>query len=55
MKKALTSFTYGKFPIAMITKINIEQVKPIIALKYLLYPETTEKEQVESVKKAYGL
>ena len=55
MEKVLTTLTHGKFPFPTITKIEIQQVKPIIAPKYLLYPETTEKEQVESAKKAYGL
>jgi len=55
MEKILTKMTEGKFPFATITKITIEQIKPIIAPKYLLYPETTEEEQVESAKKAYGI
>ncbi len=55
MEKVLTKMTNGKFPFATITKITIEQVKPIIAPKYMLYPETTEKEQIESAKKAYGI
>ncbi|MBJ6368741.1 pyridoxamine 5'-phosphate oxidase family protein [Snuella sedimenti] len=55
MEKILTKMTGRKFPFATITKIKVKQVKPIIAPKYLLYPETTEKEQIESAKKAYGL
>lgn len=47
--------TDGKFPFNSITKIGIEQAKKIIAPKYLLYPETTEHEQIERAKKAYGL
>ena len=46
--------TGGKFPFATITKITIVQVKPIIAPKYILYPETTEEEQIDSAKKLYG-
>lgn len=53
MEKVLTKMTNGKFPFATITKITIGQIKPIIAPKYFLYPETTEKEQIESAKKAY--
>ena len=30
-------------------------MEPIIAPKYILYPETTEKEQIESAKNAYGI
>lgn len=55
MHKALIKMTKGKFPFKTITKINIEQVKSIIAPKYTLYPETTENEQIESAKKAYGI
>lgn len=55
MEKVLTKMTEGKFPFTTITKITIGQVKPIIAPKYVLYPETTEKEQIESAKKTYGI
>ena len=54
MEKVLTKMTEGKFPFATITSIAIKTVKPIIAPKYILYPQTTEKEQVESAKKMYG-
>ncbi len=55
MEKILTKMTGGKFPFATITKINIREVKTIIAPKYILYPETTEEQQIESAKKAYGI
>lgn len=55
MEKELLEMTKGKFPFTTITKITIEKIKPIIAPKYLLYPETTEKEQIASAKKVYGL
>ncbi|WP_456442740.1 pyridoxamine 5'-phosphate oxidase family protein [Psychroserpens sp.] len=54
MEQKLIKMTEGKFPFASITKINIEHVKSIIAPKYMLYPETTEEEQIKSAKKAYG-
>jgi predicted pyridoxine 5'-phosphate oxidase superfamily flavin-nucleotide-binding protein len=54
MENLLTQMTQGKFPFATITKITLEQVKSIIAPRYLLYPETTEEEQIESARKAYG-
>ncbi len=54
MNNILIEMTGGKFPFQTITEILVEQIKPIIAPKYLLYPETTEKEQIESAKKAYG-
>ena len=55
MENILSEMTGGKFPFATITKITIGHVKQIIAPKYILYPETTEKEQIESAKKAYGI
>jgi len=55
MEKILTKMTDGQFPFASITKISIEKTKPIIAPRYILYPETTEEEQIQSAKKAYGL
>lgn len=54
MESILTQMTEGKFPFASIIKITVERVKPIIAPRYLLYPETTEEEQIASTKKAYG-
>jgi len=55
LEKKLIEMTGGKFPFSSITKINIVDIKAIIAPKYILYPDTTEKEQIESAKKAYGL
>ncbi len=54
MEKALVKLTTGKFPFSTITEITINKIKPIIAPKYILFPETTELEQIESAKKAYG-
>ncbi len=53
MEKILIAMTGGQFPFSSITAISIEQVKPIIAPRYILYPETTESEQIESAKKTY--
>ncbi len=53
--KILTDMTGGKFPFATITVISPERIKPIIAPKYILYPETTEEEQIESARKTYGI
>ncbi|MEM8507620.1 MAG: pyridoxamine 5'-phosphate oxidase family protein [Bacteroidota bacterium] len=54
MEKILMKMTGGKFPFSTLTAITIEQSKPIIAPRYSLYPETTEKEQIVSAKKRYG-
>mgnify|MGYP000630967453 CR=1 FL=1 len=55
MSETLTAMTSGNFPFKTITQITVKQVKPIIAPKYILYPETTEEEQIESAKKIYGI
>jgi len=55
MEKVLLKMTGGKFPFSSIICISIEKVKPIIAPKYILYPETTEEGQIASAKKAYKL
>ena len=55
MEKVLLKMTGGKFPFSSIISISIEKVKPILAPKYILYPDTTEEEQIDSAKKAYGL
>ena len=54
MHEILSEMTKGKFPIPSITRISIEKVKPIIAPSYILYPETTEEEQIEDAKRTYG-
>ena len=54
MENVLSKMVDGNLPFSSITKITIDSVKPIIAPKYMLYPETTEKEQIESAKKLYG-
>lgn len=46
--------TSCNFPFATITEITINTVKPIMTPKYAMRPETTEKEQIESAKRAYG-
>ena len=55
MESVLVKMTGGKFPFQTITCITAEKVKPIIAPRYLLYPETTEEQQVEGARKSYGL
>jgi len=54
MEKILKNMTEGKFPFSSIIKIAVAYTKPIIAPRYLYYPETTEEEQVKSARKSYG-
>ncbi|WP_103068416.1 pyridoxamine 5'-phosphate oxidase family protein [Aquimarina sediminis] len=53
LEKPLLDITKGKFPFHTITSITIEEVKPIIAPKYILYPETTEEEQIQNAVLQY--
>lgn len=55
LKQPLLNITEGKFPFSSIFKISIESTKPIIAPRYILYPETTEEDQVGSARKTYGV
>lgn len=51
----LLEITEGKFPFASIFKITVESAKPILAPRYILYPEeTNEASQIESAKRSYG-
>lgn len=54
MEKVLSRMTGGKFPFTTITVIKVDRSRPILAPKYIFYPETTEKEQVQRAKKTYG-
>ncbi|WP_203256351.1 pyridoxamine 5'-phosphate oxidase family protein [Hyunsoonleella ulvae] len=54
LAQPLLKITEGKFPFSSIFKISVKSVKPIIAPKYVLYPETTEAAQIKSAKKTYG-
>ncbi len=55
MEELLLEITKGDYPFRQIIKIEIDRVKPIIAPKYILYPETTEKDQIASAMKTYGV
>ncbi|MFK7971908.1 MAG: pyridoxamine 5'-phosphate oxidase family protein [Bacteroidia bacterium] len=51
----LLAMTGGKFPFTSLTHIKISQAKPILAPRYILFPETTEEEQIRSSIEQYGL
>lgn len=55
LSEPLLKMTGGKFPISSIIEIKIEQAKPILAPRYVLYPETTEAEQIVSAMETYGV
>lgn len=49
----LLSMTGGDFPFSTITEIRVAHSKPILAPRYLLYPDTPESEQIERAKSQY--
>lgn len=55
LMETLLPLTEGKFPIRHIISIKIEKAKPIVAPRYILYPHTTEEEQIASAIKSYKL
>lgn len=55
MEKVLLKMTEGKFPFKTIIKITVQKVKPILAPRYIFYPETTEAEQIQSARVTYNL
>lgn len=55
LEQVLLQLTGGKFPFSSITKIKVESAKPILAPRYLLFPDTTEEQQIKSAQKMYKL
>ncbi len=55
IRAVLEQITQEKLPFATITSILITQAKPIIAPKYILYPGTTEQEQIQNAMHSYGI
>jgi predicted pyridoxine 5'-phosphate oxidase superfamily flavin-nucleotide-binding protein len=55
MEKLLLEMTQGIFPFSTIIRIKVENIKAIIAPRYILFPDTTEDDQYQSALKAYGL
>lgn len=55
MEKVLLKMTGGTFPFTAIIVITVQQAKEIIAPSYLIFPDTTEKEQIQKAKEMYGL
>jgi len=55
MAAVLLKMTEGKFPFTTIIEITLQSAKPIIAPRYLFFPETTEEQQIESARKTYGV
>lgn len=53
MKAALETMTKGKFPFSSISKITVHKRKPIIAPSYILFPETSEQDQIKAAEKSY--
>ena len=55
LAKPLKKMAGDLFPFTQIIQLEIDAVKPIIAPRYLLYQDTTEKQQVVSAMQSYGV
>ena len=55
MEGVLLKQTEGKFPFRQIIKVEVQTSKPIVAPRYLLYPETTEEDQIQTAKNQYKI
>ena len=53
--KALHELGGESFPVLSIIKVRVENVEPIIAPSYWLFPETTEHSQIEQAMESYGV
>ncbi len=54
-KSKLEILTEGKFPFNSIIYITIKQISEILAPRYIIFPETTEEEQILSAEITYGV
>ena len=54
LEEKLLPIINGVFPIASIIKIEVHEAKPIIAPRYMFFPETTEEQQIANARKTYG-
>lgn len=43
------------FPVSGVIELIADNVQPIVAPRYMLYPETTEEQQIEGALKTYGV
>ncbi len=53
--KALHELGGESFPVLSIIKVRVENVEPIVAPSYWLFPETTEQSQVDQAMESYGV
>ncbi|MFK7758611.1 MAG: pyridoxamine 5'-phosphate oxidase family protein [Phycisphaerales bacterium] len=55
MSKLLITLTGGRFPFKSIFHLSVDRVDEIVAPRYRLFPETSEKDQVASAMHTYGV
>lgn len=54
-ESALLRMTHGNYPFKVVFRVRAEHVKPIIAPKYKLFPDTTEAQQIAGAMSTYGV
>lgn len=55
MHSVLFAIAGENFPIQNIISVQVKNVSPIVAPSYRFFPETTQKQQIESACKTYGV
>lgn len=53
LQKPLLEITKGVYPFHEIISILVTDIKPIIAPNYVLFPETTEEDQIQNACESY--
>ncbi|MEL7238558.1 MAG: pyridoxamine 5'-phosphate oxidase family protein [Planctomycetota bacterium] len=51
----LESMAGEAFPFDTIIRMTVDRVKPILAPRYVMYPETTEQQQIDAAMTSYGV
>lgn len=51
----LRGLTGGLFPFRSVFRVQVKEAREIIAPRYRLFPETTERDQVNNAMAAYGV
>lgn len=55
IEQLLLKITLGMFPFKSVFRVMAQEVKEILAPRYRLYPETTERDQIASAMIRYGV
>lgn len=54
-ESVLLKMTQGDYPFKTIFRVHADRIKPVVAPRYRLFPDTTEQQQIDSAMRAYGV